>query len=109
MLFEGQALTVKEAQDGLYEMRFDLKDSGVNKFNQATLKELGEAITALQREDGVKGLMLTSAKKSFFVGADVGEFGALFQSPEADIVEALLNIDTLFSSLEDLPLSLIHI
>ena len=24
MLFEGQALTVKEAQDGLYEMRFCL-------------------------------------------------------------------------------------
>ena len=103
MLFEGQALTVKEAQDGLYEMRFDLKDSGVNKFNQATIKELGEAVTALQRKDGVKGLLLTSAKKSFFVGADVTEFGALFQSPEADIVEALLEIDTLFSSIEDLP------
>ena len=103
MLFEGQSLTVAVAQDGIYEMRFDLKDSGVNKFNQATLKELEEAITALQREDGVKGLLLTSAKKSFFVGADVGEFGALFQSPEADIVEALLNIDALFSSIEDLP------
>jgi len=57
----------------------------------------------LQRQDGVKGLLLTSAKKSFFVGADVGEFGALFQSPEADIVEALLEIDALFSSIEDLP------
>ena len=103
MLFEGQSLTVAVAQDGIYEMRFDLKDSGVNKFNQATLKELEEAITALQRENGVKGLLLSSAKKSFFVGADVGEFGALFQSPEADIVEALLNIDALFSSIEDLP------
>ena len=103
MLFEGQALTVKEAQDGLYEMRFDLKDSGVNKFNQATIKELGEAVTALQRQDGVKGLLLSSAKKSFFVGADVTEFGALFQSPEADIVDALLEIDALFSSIEDLP------
>ena len=103
MLFEGQALTVKEAQDGLYEMRFDLKDSSVNKFNQATIKELGEAVTALQRQDGVKGLLLSSAKKSFFVGADVTEFGALFQSPEADIVDALLEIDVLFSSIEDLP------
>ena len=103
MLFEGQSLTVAEAKDGLYEMRFDLKDSSVNKFNQATIKELGEAVTALQRKDGVKGLLLTSAKKSFFVGADISEFGALFQSPEADIVNALLEIDTLFSSIEDLP------
>ena len=30
MLFEGQSLTVAVAQDGIYEMRFDLKDSGVN-------------------------------------------------------------------------------
>jgi len=103
MLFEGQSLTVAEAQDGLYEMRFDLKDSSVNKFNQATIKELEEAVTALQRQDGVNGLLLTSAKKSFFVGADITEFGALFQSPESDIVAALLEIDTLFSSIEDLP------
>lgn len=103
MLFEGQSLTVAEAQNGIYEMRFDLKDSSVNKFNQATLKELGEAVSALQRQDGVKGLLLTSAKKSFFVGADVGEFGALFQSPEAEIVKVLLEIDALFSSIEDLP------
>ena len=103
MLFEGQSLTVAEAQDGIYEMRFDLKDASVNKFNQATLKELEQAVSALQRADGVKGLLLSSAKKSFFVGADIGEFGALFQSPEADIVAALLEIDAIFSSIEDLP------
>jgi len=93
MLFEGKSLTVADVQDGIYEMRFDLNDSSVNKFNQATL----------QRQKGVKGLLLCSAKKSFFVGADIGEFGALFQSPEADIIEALLEIDALFSSIEDLP------
>jgi len=103
MLFEGKSLTVADVQDGIYEMRFDLNDSSVNKFNQATIKELGEAVTALQRQKGVKGLLLCSAKKSFFVGADIGEFGALFQSPEADIIEALLEIDALFSSIEDLP------
>ncbi len=103
MIFEGQSLSVAQAQDGIYEMRFDLKNSSVNKFNQATLTELESAVTALQRQDGVKGLMLTSAKKSFFVGADIGEFGALFQSPEADIVDALGKINALFSSVEDLP------
>ncbi len=103
MLFEGQSLTVADVQDGIYEMRFDLKDSSVNKFNQATLKELEEGITALQRQEGVKGLLLTSAKKSFFVGADINEFGGLFQQPEAEIVTALLEIDAIFSRIEDLP------
>ena len=103
MLFKGQSLTVAEAQGGIYEMCFDLQESSVNKFDQATIKELEEAVTALQRQDGVVGLMITSGKKSFIVGADVGEFGALFQSPEADIAAALLSIDGLFSSIEDLP------
>ncbi len=103
MLYEGQSLSIAEVQNGIYEMRFDLKDSSVNKFNQATLKELGEGIAALQRQKGVTGLMLSSAKKSFFVGADIGEFGALFQRPEAEITAALLEIDELFSSIEDLP------
>ena len=103
MLFEGQSLTVAEVQDGIYEMRFDLKDSSVNKFNQATVKELAEGVNALQRHKEVKGLLLTSAKKSFFVGADITEFGALFQRPEAEIAEALLEIDAIFSSIEDLP------
>jgi len=37
------------------------------------------------------------------VGADISEFGELFKSSEATIVEALLDIDSLFSTIEDLP------
>ncbi len=103
MVFEGQSLTVAEVKSGLYNMCFDLQGSSVNKFDQATVKELKNAITALQRHDGVKGLMLTSAKSSFFVGADISEFGELFKAPENEIVAELLEIDALFSSLEDLP------
>ncbi|MEM7260111.1 MAG: enoyl-CoA hydratase-related protein, partial [Pseudomonadota bacterium] len=103
MIFEGKALSLKSLDGGIVEMCFDLADERVNKFNQATLNELGEAISTLQRTDDVKGLLLTSAKKSFFVGADVTEFGALFQSPENELVDALINIDSIFSSIEDLP------
>lgn len=103
MLFEGQSIAVNEVQNGIYEMRFDLKDSSVNKFNQATIKELSDAVLALQRHDGIKALLFSSAKKSFFVGADVAEFGAMFQAPEATIVEELLKINALFSRIEDLP------
>lgn len=102
MIYEGKSLTVSEAQDGIYEMRFDLQGESVNKFNQATISELDEALTALQRESSLKGLMLTSAKKSFFVGADITEFGALFRSPDEQLIEGILKIDTLFSRLEDI-------
>jgi len=103
MLFDGKSLTVAEVENGIYDMRFDLQGSSVNKFNQATVEELKEAVKALQRQDGVKGLLLSSAKKSFFVGADISEFGELFKSPEPQIIEALMDINALFSDLEDLP------
>ena len=93
MLFDGKSLTVAEVENGIYDMRFDLQGSSVNKFNQATVEELKEAVKALQRQDGVKGLLLSSAKKSFFVGADISEFGELFKSPEPQIIEALMDIN----------------
>lgn len=103
MLYEGKSLTVKELDDGIHEMCFDLQGESVNKFNQATITELGEAIAALQRAKNLTGLMLCSAKKSFFVGADITEFGALFRSGDDALIEALLKINALFSSIEDLP------
>ncbi len=103
MLFEGKCLTVKELQNGIHEMCFDLQGESVNKFNQATVAELGEAVNALQRSDKLKGLLLSSNKKSFFVGADITEFGALFRSGDDAIIDALLKINALFSSIEDLP------
>ena len=90
MLYEGNSLTVKALSDGIHEMCFDLKGESVNKFNQATLKELEEAITAVQRADGVTGFLRSSIKSSFFVGADVTEFGALFRSGQDALVSALI-------------------
>ena len=89
MLFEGKCLTVKELQNGIHEMCFDLQGESVNKFNQATVAELGEAVNALQRSDKLTGLLLSSAKRSFFVGADITEFGALFRSGDDAIIDAL--------------------
>jgi 3-hydroxyacyl-CoA dehydrogenase/enoyl-CoA hydratase/3-hydroxybutyryl-CoA epimerase/enoyl-CoA isomerase len=103
MIFEGQSLTVVDKADGFYELCFDLKGDSVNKFNQATIAELREAITVLQRDGNMKGLMLTSGKKGFIVGADVTEFGALFRSSSDELMAGILEIDALFSSIEDLP------
>ncbi len=101
MIFEGKSLTVTSLSNGLVEMCFDLEGERVNKFNQATLDELQQAIIELQRKDDIKGLLLYSGKSSFFVGADVNEFGALFQSPASDLIEALLKINGIFSAIED--------
>lgn len=78
MIYAGNAIQVQMHDHQLAKLTFDLKNQSVNKLNAATLVELKEAIEAINNAiigvEGVKGLMLTSAKSSFIVGADITEF-----------------------------------
>jgi 3-hydroxyacyl-CoA dehydrogenase/enoyl-CoA hydratase/3-hydroxybutyryl-CoA epimerase/enoyl-CoA isomerase len=86
---------------GIAELRFDLQGDSVNKFNKATLAELGEVVALIKAEPGVKGLVATSGKDCFVVGADVTEFIDYFKSPEDQLVGWLLQVHKLFSTIED--------
>lgn len=103
--YEGQAIrtSVFDSQAGLAELQFNLKDDSVNKFNATTLKELREAVDTLKKSEGVKGLLLTSGKDVFIVGADVTEFLGYFAQPEDKLASWLKEVNATFSDLEDLP------
>ncbi len=103
MIYEGKAITVKEIEDGIAVLTFDLQDESVNKFNRMTLEELGQAVDKLTNHDGLKGLILTSGKDVFIVGADITEFQDLFAGPEEELVANNLAANKIFSALEDLP------
>lgn len=104
MIYEGQAITVKPLEDGIAELQFDLQSESVNKFNRATLEELREAVDAIRGNDQVKGLIVTSSKDVFIVGADIGEFLVNFTMPEEELIAANLQINQIFSDFEDLPI-----
>ncbi len=59
--------------DGVCVLTFDRTESSANIFDRATLAELAEHLTAIEKPDsGVKGLVLISAKDAIFVaGADL--------------------------------------
>jgi len=59
---------------GIAELNFDLEGESVNKFNTHTVAELGEALDALEKAEGLKGVLVTSGKGVFIVGADITEF-----------------------------------
>ena len=104
MKYDGQAiqcLPLPEAE-GFVELKFDLKGDSVNKFNALTLKELREAVDLLKAEKGMKGVLLTSGKDVFIVGADVTEFLQLFKRPEAEMVSWIAEVNRTFNDLEDL-------
>jgi 3-hydroxyacyl-CoA dehydrogenase/enoyl-CoA hydratase/3-hydroxybutyryl-CoA epimerase/enoyl-CoA isomerase len=101
MRFEGKSMHCSMLEDGIAELRLDLVADTVNKFNQATLAELAQVLDLIKAESGVRGLLVTSAKDCFVVGADVTEFLGYFASPEQRLTEWLLEVDRLFSTLED--------
>ncbi|MBL4581353.1 MAG: enoyl-CoA hydratase/isomerase family protein, partial [Gammaproteobacteria bacterium] len=102
MIYSGKALSVDVLPSGIANLVFDLEGSSVNKFDQETLGELQLAIAALQKAD-VPGLVLSSAKKTFIVGADITEFTSKFAEGEQQVHAWLVEVNKIFSDLEDLP------
>ena len=103
MIYEGKAITVKEIEGGIAQLNFDLQGESVNKFNRLTIEELRAATDKLEAQKGLKGLVVTSSKDSFIVGADITEFTDLFAGPEEDLVANNLKANEVFSAIEDLP------
>ncbi len=103
MLFEGQSLSVKKLENGGAELNFDRNDLPINKLDLKTLSEFKQAITVLGADSSIKGLLLTSAKKDFIVGADITEFIGWFGLPENEFSERLLDVHKVFATLEDFP------
>jgi len=101
MKFEGKSIQLSLLEGGIAELRFDLAEDSVNKFNRATLEELTEVIGLIQASPEVKGLLVTSGKDCFVVGADVTEFIEYFKQTEEQLTEWLLRVDRLFSTVED--------
>jgi len=103
MLFEGQCLSVKKLESGAAELNFNRSDLPINKLDLKTLSEFKEAITTLGADSSIKGLLLTSAKKDFIVGADITEFISWFGLPESEFAARLLDVHKVFATLEDFP------
>ena len=85
MIYQSDALTVTRLDGDIAELHFDLQGESVNKFDQSTVESLTAALDALEGEDGIKGLLVTSGKPVFIVGADITEFTAIFGSGADDI------------------------
>lgn len=99
-MYKGQNLSVAMRGNGIAQLRFDATADSVNKFNQQTIEELAAALDVIKRATEIKGLLVTSAKPVFIVGADIMELGAL--KPEGLAATSKQN-NANFTVLEDLP------
>jgi 3-hydroxyacyl-CoA dehydrogenase/enoyl-CoA hydratase/3-hydroxybutyryl-CoA epimerase/enoyl-CoA isomerase len=108
MIYQAETLQVKELQDGIAELSFCAPQS-INKLDLATLESLDKALDALSTHSSLKGLLLTSDKDAFIVGADITEFLGLFAKQESELDEWLRFANSIFNKLEDLPVPTISV
>ncbi len=102
MIYQAETLQVKEVQDGIAELSFCSPNS-VNKLDLATLESLDKALDSLAAHTGLKGLLLTSDKDAFIVGADITEFLGLFAKSDQELDQWVKFANSIFNKLEDLP------
>lgn len=108
MIYQAETLQVKEIQDGIAELSF-CSPKSVNKLDIATLESLDKALDALIAHQGLKGLLLTSDKDAFIVGADITEFLGLFAKTDAELDQWLQFANSIFNKLEDLTVPTISV
>ena len=64
--------------DGVVVLTLDDPSSSANTMNDAYVRSMGETVDRLEREkESIRGVVLTSAKKTFFAG---GNLGSLIQA-----------------------------
>ena len=103
MVYQGNRITVTMLEDGIANMHYNAENESVNKFDAETNKQFGEAVTALEKADDVKGLIVTSGKGVFIAGADITEFVASFKKSESEIKDWVVHVNDAFNRFEDLP------
>jgi 3-hydroxyacyl-CoA dehydrogenase/enoyl-CoA hydratase/3-hydroxybutyryl-CoA epimerase/enoyl-CoA isomerase len=104
--FEGQCIqtsVLSNGPSGVIELKFDQRNESVNKFDAATLKELRQAVDGIKAASGVRGLLISSGKDVFIVGADITEFLGHFKRTESEFSAWLTGVNRTFSDIEDLP------
>lgn len=102
MLYQSETLTLNWLDQGIAELVFDTSGQ-VNKLDTQTVASLGEAISVLEEQSELKGLLLSSGKPAFIVGADITEFLSLFAAPAEKLTQWLNFANNIFNRLEDLP------
>src|SRR5882757_2783147 len=101
-MFRGQFVRVELQGEGIAELCFDRQNESINKFDVGTVNELKSATDAIRASPAVRGVLMTSAKDVFIVGADIFEFTSLFAQPPAQIEAHIAQQNAVFSAFEDL-------
>ena len=106
-MFQGETIRLQLIEAGVVELCFDRRDGSINQLDVTTVEELGAATEQLYRSGGLQGVLVTSAKSGFIVGADIFEFTQLFARAEDEIVGRIARQNAVFRGFEDLEVPIV--
>ncbi len=101
-VFVGEWLECQKDDKNIIHVVFASRSASVNKFNRATLEELRTVLNLIKADTDKKGVLFSSAKSVFIVGADITEFTPLFEQPREVLFTWLQETHKLFNDIEDL-------
>jgi len=92
----------EQDQDGVVTLVLDDASQSVNTMNAAFRDALEEVIPRLAATEGLRGVIITSAKKTFFAGGDLRLLSAVQAEQAGEFFEASMRLKHLLRTLETL-------
>ncbi|MGN6170820.1 MAG: 3-hydroxyacyl-CoA dehydrogenase NAD-binding domain-containing protein [Solirubrobacteraceae bacterium] len=90
-------------QDGVVVLTIDDPEQSANTMNERFISSLGEALDRLESErDSITGVVVTSAKKTFFAGGDLHDLRRARPEDAEQIAQMVRGVKSLLRRLETL-------
>lgn len=101
-MFQGDSIQVRRLDDGFAELCFDRQGDAINKLDARTVDEFQRATSVIAADGHVRGVLVSSAKDVFIVGADIAEFGEMFRQPAEHMARDVYAKNGIINAFEDL-------
>jgi 3-hydroxyacyl-CoA dehydrogenase / enoyl-CoA hydratase / 3-hydroxybutyryl-CoA epimerase len=88
--------------DGVVTLTMDDPDASANTVNEAYLSAMGDTISRLQSESGLRGVVITSAKSTFFAGGNLQMLSQIQPSDAAEVFDTVEAVKRQLRALETL-------
>jgi 3-hydroxyacyl-CoA dehydrogenase/enoyl-CoA hydratase/3-hydroxybutyryl-CoA epimerase len=87
---ESTTIRYERGEDGIVVLTLDDPNQSANTMNAAYVASMGATVDRLEAEkDEIKGVVLTSAKKTFFAGGDLNDLKQVRPEHAAEMAEGL--------------------
>jgi 3-hydroxyacyl-CoA dehydrogenase / enoyl-CoA hydratase / 3-hydroxybutyryl-CoA epimerase len=99
-------LQVEKTDSGVMAVTIDCPDSKVNKVSSGLLAEISGLLDDIEKDAGLKGLVILSGKDdNFVVGADIDELNAM-KTPE-EVISYISKAHAILKRIEDLKIPVV--